>query len=105
MNRNAEPFDACSSPLRFLQTETVCPQVLPGKALHDMVMHKSLVSLDSREATIRSVLTQRVIAEIVGPCARLELLIYVPFLYILLPFTPSSRLCTYRRFLLMCFLS
>lgn len=43
-----------------------------------MVMHKSLVSLDSREATIRSVLTQRVIAEIVGPCARLELLIYVP---------------------------
>lgn len=26
-----------------LQTETVCPQVLPGKNLDDMVMHKSLV--------------------------------------------------------------
>ncbi|TKA51103.1 hypothetical protein B0A53_05889 [Rhodotorula sp. CCFEE 5036] len=37
---NSRPvlLDAC-----VIETETVCPQVLPGKALHDMVMHKSLV--------------------------------------------------------------
>ena len=45
-------LQACSSPSLFLQTETVCPQVLPGKALHDMVMHRSLVSFDSRGTTM-----------------------------------------------------
>lgn len=40
---NSRPvlLDAC-----IIETETVCPQVLPGKALHDMVMHRSLKSLD-----------------------------------------------------------
>ncbi|GAA5967700.1 hypothetical protein JCM8115_006907 [Rhodotorula mucilaginosa] len=54
---NSRPvlLDAC-----IIETETVCPQVLPGKALHDMVMHKSLKDLGfapSPSATLLPLLT------------------------------------------------